>query len=60
MVLVHKVNQAHQDHLEEMELDMIQLISASTLLNTYRVSCVFIKIGLSAVTNEKKLKTEMC
>lgn len=37
--LVHQVNQAHQDHLEEMELGLNQLMLASTLRNTYRVRC---------------------
>lgn len=51
--LVHQVNQAHQDHLEEMELGLNQLLLASTLRNTYRVRCVFIEIGFSTVTDEE-------
>lgn len=51
--LVHQVNQAHQDHLEEMELGLNQLILASTLRNTYRVRCVLIEIRFSTVTDEE-------
>lgn len=50
--LAHQVNQAHQDHLGEMELGLDQLTLASTLRNTYRVRCVFIGIGFSTVTDE--------
>lgn len=51
--LGHQVNQAHRDHPEEMELGLNQLTLASTLQNTYRVICVFIKIRFFTVTNKK-------
>lgn len=51
--LAHQVNQDHQDHLEEMDLGLNQLMSASTLQNIYRVSCVFVEIGFSTVTDEE-------
>lgn len=61
--LAHQVNQDHQDHLEEMEemdLGLDQLMSASTLQNIYRVSCVFIEIGFFHSYRLRKLKTKMC
>lgn len=51
--LAHQVNQDHQDHLEEMDLGLNQLMSAITLQNIYRVSCVFVEIGFSTVTDEE-------
>lgn len=51
--LAHQVNQAHQDHLEEMELGLDQLMLASTFQNTYRVRCIFIETGFSTVTDEE-------
>lgn len=52
--LVHQVNQAHQDHLEEMELGLNHL--TSTLQIIYRVRCVVIEIGFSRVTDEESSK----
>lgn len=44
--------QAHLAHLEEMEEGLDQLMWASTLQNTFRVSYVFIDFGLSNATIE--------
>lgn len=43
---------AHLVHLEEMEEGLDQLMWASTLQNTFRVSYVFIYFGLSNATIE--------